>query len=221
MLFVRLTCGPCVQVSDGCVMRKWQHGGRWWSIWTARSCSSACLLNPRRSDRRRIQVRSLTDCRYYRVVVPQSLVCHLLSYLGWIEIINVICWFSMVQITDLEFSLVLWHCWLCKRKGLWPVKKVCFCMSLIWSSASENEAVKPKLKLVWHGSSCDFLFVFFTYEFALPLVLWHCWLGIRKSIWPVKIELWGASMVICLQWGVDNLHMVQLMPLPPHHLLLY
>ena len=28
-------------------------------------------------------------------------------------------------------------------------------------------------------------------------------------------------MVICLQRGANNLHMVQLMPLPPHHLLLH
>ena len=28
-------------------------------------------------------------------------------------------------------------------------------------------------------------------------------------------------MVICLQRGANDLHMVQLMPLPPHHLLLH
>ena len=28
-------------------------------------------------------------------------------------------------------------------------------------------------------------------------------------------------MVICLEQGVNDLHMVQLMPLPPHHLLLH
>jgi len=35
----------------------------------------------------------------------------------------------------------------------------------------------------------------------LPSVLWHCWLGIRKSIQPVKIEWWGAGAVI---WLVRN-----------------
>ena len=29
------------------------------------------------------------------------------------------------------------------------------------------------------------------------LVLWHCWLGVRKSIRPVKIEWWGVGVVIC------------------------
>ena len=48
-----------------------------------------------------------------------------------------------------------------------------------------------------------------------PSMLWHCWLGIRKSIRPVKIECWGVGMVICLERGADCLHMVQLMPLHP------
>jgi len=46
-----------------------------------------------------------------------------------------------------------------------------------------------------------------------PSVLWHCWLGDRKGIRPVKTEWWGAGMVICLERGAD-LHMVQLMQLP-------
>jgi len=39
-------------------------------------------------------------------------------------------------------------------------------------------------------------------------------LGGRKGIWPVKKEWWGAGMVVCLEQGAD-LHMAQLMPLPP------
>ena len=48
-----------------------------------------------------------------------------------------------------------------------------------------------------------------------PSVLWHCWFGVRKNTRPVKIELWGVGVVICLQQGADCLHMVQLMPLHP------
>jgi len=44
-------------------------------------------------------------------------------------------------------------------------------------------------------------------------VLWCCWLGGRKGIWPVKTEWWGVGMVICLERGAD-LHMAQLMSLP-------
>jgi len=46
-----------------------------------------------------------------------------------------------------------------------------------------------------------------------PPVLWHRWLSVRKRIWSVKIEWLGFSVVICLEQGVDCLHMVQLMSL--------
>ena len=32
----------------------------------------------------------------------------------------------------------------------------------------------------------------------MPSVLWHCWLGVKKSIWPVKIEWQGVGVAICL-----------------------
>ena len=35
-----------------------------------------------------------------------------------------------------------------------------------------------------------------------------------------NMEWWGAGVVICLERGANDLHMVQLMLLPPHHLLL-
>ena len=40
----------------------------------------------------------------------------------------------------------------------------------------------------------------------LPSVLWHCWLGVRKSIRPVKIDWWCVGVVVCLQQGADCLH---------------
>ena len=36
-------------------------------------------------------------------------------------------------------------------------------------------------------------------------MLWHCWLGVRKSFWPVKIDWWSVGMVICLEQGADDL----------------
>jgi len=54
----------------------------------------------------------------------------------------------------------------------------------------------------------------------MPSVLWHCWLGIKKSIWPVKKWVMGTGMISGLEYGANDLHMVQLMPLPHHHLLL-
>jgi len=54
----------------------------------------------------------------------------------------------------------------------------------------------------------------------LPSVLWRCWLGGRKGIWPVKTVWWGTCIVICLERDANDLHMVQLTSLPHHHLLL-
>jgi len=47
----------------------------------------------------------------------------------------------------------------------------------------------------------------------VPSVLWHCWLGGRKGIRPVKNWVVGAGMVICLERGAD-LYIAQLMPRP-------
>ena len=46
-----------------------------------------------------------------------------------------------------------------------------------------------------------------------PSVLWHCWLGGRKGIRPVKNWVWCAVVVVCLELGAD-LHVAQLMSLP-------
>jgi len=43
---------------------------------------------------------------------------------------------------------------------------------------------------------------------------------VGQGIWPVKTECWGTGMVACSERGANDLHMVQLIPLPPHHLLL-
>ena len=44
-------------------------------------------------------------------------------------------------------------------------------------------------------------------------LLWRCWLGGMKGIWPVKTEWWGTSVVICLERAANDLYMVQLMSL--------
>ena len=60
----------------------------------------------------------------------------------------------------------------------------------------------------------NFQHVLITTQWQLPSVLWHCWLGVRKSIRPVNIEWWGVGVVTFLEWGADCLHVIQLMPLP-------
>jgi len=41
-----------------------------------------------------------------------------------------------------------------------------------------------------------------------------------KGIRPVKTEWWGTGVVISLERGANDLHMVQLMTLPSHRLLI-
>ena len=47
---------------------------------------------------------------------------------------------------------------------------------------------------------------------TVPSVLWRCWLGGRKGIWPVKNWVVGCWRG-CLGWGAD-LYIAQQMPLP-------
>jgi len=52
-----------------------------------------------------------------------------------------------------------------------------------------------------------------------PSALCHCWLGVRKSLWPVKKlsdELLAPG--VCLERGANDLNMAQLMLLPPANL---
>jgi len=55
--------------------------------------------------------------------------------------------------------------------------------------------------------------VVFWNTYTSASVLWHCWLGGKKGIRPVKTEWWDVGMVIRQQLGA-YLHMAQLMPLP-------
>jgi len=130
---------------------------------------------------------------------------------------------------------VLWHCWLGSRKGTRPVKnggrggggghwlvRMEWCLSrwlvclplLIFPCTIKSRSSllalggprKRAVKRLWCGGGCFCLQCRDTVGWAV---------GIRKSIWSVKNECWGASMVVCLEWGTDDLHMVQLMQLPP------
>jgi len=89
-----------------------------------------------------------------------------------------------------------------------------FCTVLVYSAYciiySDENYTRSTPNMLCHfrlGAVCCSL--------ALHLVLCRCWLGIRKSIRHVEIEWWGAGVVICLEWGAYDLHMIQLMPLPP------
>jgi len=60
----------------------------------------------------------------------------------------------------------------------------------------------------------ELLIIYWLYalSFQTPSVLWHCWLGGRKGIRPVKnwvVGCWGG----CQGWGAD-LHIAQQISLP-------
>jgi len=57
------------------------------------------------------------------------------------------------------------------------------------------------------------------HEFAFSALM--LLVGCQEDLPAVKIEWWGTGVVICLECGANDLHMAQLMPLPPHHLLLH
>jgi len=45
--------------------------------------------------------------------------------------------------------------------------------------------------------------------------------GWQEGHLACKTEWWATGMVFCQERGANDLYMVQLMPLPPHHLLLH
>ena len=81
----------------------------------------------------------------------------------------------------------------------------------------EDEKNALKLDCETSNSVCCFCLTYI----LVSSVLWHCWLGVRNSIWPVKIEWWGVGVVICVEWGADCLHMVQLMQLPSQNSIIF
>ena len=103
---------------------------------------------------------------------------------------------------------VLWRCWLGGRKGIRPVKKLsvgvlawlsvwsevqtciwpswCHCHSLSLASVKSRFS----FLVVAHSGSpgqrvVKWVFIFYLLP-LLPSVLWCCWLGSGKGIWPVK-----------------------------------
>jgi len=95
----------------------------------------------------------------------------------------------------------------------WRIETASLC--LVWA-ANHTQSL---IFLCWHWASC--IYFWFHCVVVGPSVLWRCWLGGRKGIRSVKkTDWWGTGMVICVEWGANDLHMVQLMPLPPRHLLL-
>ena len=123
---------------------------------------------------------------------------------------------------------VLWRCWLGGRKGIRPVKNWvvgCWCgclervadlhmaqlmpLPLTLSCFRKIQIGFTFLVLAHPGSpgkrAIKLACVCVTSMSLVPSVLWHCCLGVRKNIQPVKIEQWGVDVIISLVWGTDSL----------------
>ena len=73
-------------------------------------------------------------------------------------------------------------------------------------SHSHIECVCGRRQLVAQpgGLTLVYGYLLLCFRIYVPSVLWRCWLGGRKGIWPVKkLECWGVGMVICLERGAD------------------
>ena len=82
-----------------------------------------------------------------------------------------------------------------------------------YDSIAPNAKCQRVLVLSLSGLCLCYL-VRWTKLFSMPSMIWYCWLGGRNGIWPAETEWWGTGMVICLERGANDLHMVQLMPPP-------
>ena len=83
-----------------------------------------------------------------------------------------------------------------------------------WCSDGHEQSLADIQRLnTWQQTTQQTWIHTYYHALILPYALWHWWLGVRKSIQPVKIQWWGVGVVICLEQGADCLHMVQLMPL--------
>ena len=71
----------------------------------------------------------------------------------------------------------------------------------------------------WISASREFTFTLNWQTVQMPLVLWHCWLGSRKGIWPVKklercgvlawLSVW-SEVQICLWPSLCHCHSLSL-----------
>jgi len=110
----------------------------------------------------------------------------------------------MLYLTSLLLPSVLWHCWLGGRKGIRPVKNERWWR---WALVSPADIHTAHQLLLWLQFITSWTICtsfaprsrqimtpapFFTERMLcltsllLPSVLWHCWLGGRKGIRPVK-----------------------------------
>ena len=93
----------------------------------------------------------------------------------------------------------------------------------IWHASSSSGVATSVSELLYPCYFVTLLHVFSCKQYHHPDLTQpkNVNISVRKSIQPVKIEWWGAGMVICLELGVNVLRMIQLTELLSHLLLLH
>jgi len=135
---------------------------------------------------------------------------HLSTHLPVCRTLRLCVWHAALLLNIMWEFIIKWSC--CSICTLCSVPQPSLLIAVVLDSYAD---------CIWVACQITDVAIYGSWEErVMPWVLWHCWLGIRKSIGPVKIQWWGrAGVVICLDQGADCLHMVQLMPLHPKTLL--
>jgi len=66
---------------------------------------------------------------------------------------------------------------------------------------SNRQTDRPRYTTVTISRICTVCMRCGLMPWFLPSVLWHCWLGVRKSIQPVKTEWWGVGVDRVVIWS--------------------
>ena len=125
--------------------------------------------------------------------------------------------------TEIQVSSVCYHSkvWQSHNELKWPDKTlilICIQCTCLYSSNWSLQSLLSLSITTVHGWA-EGMYKYHSHSITIlipsvhfPSVLWHCWLGGRKGIRPVKNWVVGCWRGY-LGWGA-GLHMAQLMPLP-------
>ena len=126
---------------------------------------------------------------------------------------------------SLHFGVsAIWSCCICSREDLLRIPEIHInplgdrIVDAFFPVHHERQVCMKFLVIFKYETACIVTLLWVIFQFSdvvqlSPSVLWHCWLGGRKGIRPVKNWAVGCWCGFCLERGAD-LHMAQLMPLP-------
>ena len=130
--------------------------------------------------------------------------------------------FSVIKIS-LKSSCILWRTYDHRMRIEWirhqviknivsSCVKYCYCIISYWATWLSQEKARQQLmnwcteylmhvwcfQYIFNSSDVISLFLIVSFSF-IHSVLWHCWLGDRKGIRPVKKEL-GVGLLVVMIW---------------------